>query len=193
MVHERGSPETLRDPRGFAVKFYTREGNFDMVGNNMPVREGRACECAEGAALDARASLAVLADRTHPRPQVFFIRDGMKFPDLVHAFKPNPKSNQQEWWRMADFLSHHPESTHMLTFLLDDAGIPLNYRHMPGFGVHAFKLLNKAGAETYVKFHWLPKCGKQWEGAGVRATLHSRVTLTSHTPCVRSRPSLTLT
>ncbi len=113
VVHERGSPETLRDPRcvlhapplhrharltqagmsstrrhlvllccrGFAVKFYTREGNFDMVGNNMPV---------------------------------FFIRDGMKFPDMVHAFKPNPKSGQQEAWRIMDFLSHHPEACHMV-------------------------------------------------------------------------------
>ncbi|GLC39807.1 catalase A [Pleodorina starrii] len=128
VVHERGSPETLRDPRGFAVKFYTREGNYDMVGNNMPV---------------------------------FFIRDGMKFPDMVHAFKPNPKSHIQESWRIMDFLSHHPESAHMLTFLLDDVGIPLNYRHMPGFGVHTFKLINKAGKETLVKFHWVPKCGEK--------------------------------
>jgi len=126
VVHERGSPETLRDPRGFAVKFYTREGNYDMVGNNMPV---------------------------------FFIRDGMKFPDMVHAFKPNPKSNQQEPWRIMDFLSHHPESAHMLTFLLDDVGIPKNYRHMPGFGVHTFRLYNAQGRDTFVKFHWVPKCG----------------------------------
>lgn len=126
VIHERGSPETIRDPRGFAVKFYTREGNYDMVGNNMPV---------------------------------FFVRDGMKFPDMVHALKPNPKSHLQEWWRIWDFFSHHPESCHMFTFLLDDVGIPLNYRHMPGFGVHSFKLLNKAGKEVYVKFHWIPKCG----------------------------------
>jgi len=126
VVHERGSPETLRDPRGFAVKFYTREGNYDLVGNNMPV---------------------------------FFIRDGMKFPDLVHAFKPSPKDNQQKAWRILDFLSHIPESTHMLTFLLDDVGIPKNYRSMPGFGVHTFKLLNKSGKETLVKFHWIPKEG----------------------------------
>ncbi|KAF5837428.1 catalase [Dunaliella salina] len=127
VVHERGSPETLRDPRGFAVKFYTREGNFDMVGNNMPV---------------------------------FFVRDGMKFPDMVHAFKPNPKTNQQEPWRIMDFLSHHPESTHMLTFLLDDVGIPKCYRTMPGFGVHAFKMLSRDGRETFVKFHWKPKQGE---------------------------------
>ena len=126
VVHERGSPETLRDPRGFAVKFYTRQGNWDLVGNNMPV---------------------------------FFIRDGMKFPDMVHAFKPNPKSNMQEPWRIMDFLSHHPESCHMLTFLLDDVGIPRDYRHMEGFGVHTFILLNAEGKETYVKFHWKPMEG----------------------------------
>uniref|UniRef100_A0A0A0L0R0 Catalase n=1 Tax=Cucumis sativus TaxID=3659 RepID=A0A0A0L0R0_CUCSA len=87
VIHERGSPETLRDPRGFAVKFYTREGNFDLVGNNFPV---------------------------------FFVRDGMKFPDMVHALKPNPKSHIQENWRILDFFSHHPESLHMFTFLFDD-------------------------------------------------------------------------
>ena len=75
VIHERGSPETLRDVRGFSVKFYTREGNWDFVGNNIPV---------------------------------FFVRDGMKFPDLIHAFKPNPYNNIQEFWRIYDFLSHHP-------------------------------------------------------------------------------------
>ncbi|KAA8496074.1 Catalase isozyme 2 [Porphyridium purpureum] len=127
VVHSRHSPETLRDPRGFAVKFYTREGNWDMVGNNMPV---------------------------------FFIRDGIKFPDMVHAFKPNPRTEDQEWWRILDFLSHHPESCHMLTFLLDDVGIPKNYRMMKGAGVHTFRFVNKAGKATYVKFHWLPKAGE---------------------------------
>ncbi|KAL8135777.1 catalase isozyme 1-like [Apium graveolens] len=126
VVHERGSPETIRDPRGFAVKFYTREGNYDMVGNNMPV---------------------------------FFVRDGMKFPDMVHAFKPNPKSHIQENWRIMDFFSHHPESLHMFTFLFDDLGIPQDYRHMEGFGVHTFTLLNKAGQAHLVKFHWKPTCG----------------------------------
>lgn len=145
VVHERGSPETLRDPRGFAVKFYTREGNFDMVGNNMPV---------------------------------FFIRDGIKFPDMVHAFKPNPKNGQQEAWRIMDFLSHHPEACHMLTFLLDDVGIPLNYRHMEGFGVHTFRLLNAEGKETLVKFHWTPSCGVKnlntdAEAAAVGGACHS--------------------
>eukprot|EP00877_Chromochloris_zofingiensis_P011194 jgi/Chrzof1/6328/Cz18g04130.t1 len=147
VIHERGSPETLRDPRGFAVKFYTREGNFDLVGNNIPV---------------------------------FFIRDGIKFPDMVHALKPNPKNHIQENWRIADFFSHHPESLHMFTFLLDDIGIPLNYRHMEGFGVHTFKLLNAAGKETYVKFHWKPKCGVKClledQAVVVGGTNHSHAT-----------------
>lgn len=127
VVHSRHSPETLRDPRGFAVKFYTREGNWDLVGNNFPV---------------------------------FFIRDGMKFPDMVHAFKPNPRTEDQEWWRVWDFFSHHPESCHMFTFLLDDEGIPKNYRHMKGSGVHTFRLINRDGKDTYVKFHWVPKLGE---------------------------------
>ncbi|BDA50585.1 Catalase [Coccomyxa sp. Obi] len=126
VIHERGSPETLRDPRGFAVKFYTREGNWDLVGNNFPV---------------------------------FFIRDGIKFPDMVHALKPNPKNHIQEDWRIADFFSHIPEAMHMFTFLQDDVGIPANYRHMEGFGVHTYTLINKEGKVTYVKFHWQPTCG----------------------------------
>ncbi|KDD77132.1 catalase [Helicosporidium sp. ATCC 50920] len=126
VIHERGSPETLRDPRGFAVKFYTREGNFDLVGNNLPV---------------------------------FFIRDGIKFPDMIHALKPNPKSHIQEGWRIADFFSHIPESMHMFSWLMDDRGIPTDYRHMEGFGVHAFRMLTKQGRECFVKFHWKPTCG----------------------------------
>jgi len=147
VIHERGSPETLRDPRGFAVKFYTREGNFDMVGNNIPV---------------------------------FFIRDGMKFPDMVHALKPNPKNHIQEGWRIADFFSHIPESMNMFTFLLDDIGIPLNYRHMEGFGVHTFVLVNREGRETLVKFHWKPTCGVKClmddEAAAVGGKNHSHAT-----------------
>ncbi|OVA19570.1 Catalase immune-responsive domain [Macleaya cordata] len=126
VIYERGSPETLRDPRDFAVKFYTREGNFDLVGNNFPV---------------------------------FFIRDGMKFPDMVHALKPNPKSHIQENWRILDFFSHHPESLHMFTFLFDDIGIPQDYRHMEGSGVNTYTLINKDGKAHYVKFHWKPTCG----------------------------------
>jgi catalase len=92
---------------------------------------------------------------------VFFVRDGMKFPDMVHALKPNPKTHIQEIWRILDFFSHHPESLHMFTFLFDDVGIPENYRTMPGFGVHTFTLINKAGKPTFVKFHWLPAAGER--------------------------------
>ncbi|KAJ4824708.1 Carnitine O-acetyltransferase mitochondrial [Turnera subulata] len=119
VVHERGSPETLRDTRGFS-------GNYDLVSNNFPI---------------------------------FFIRDPMKFPDLVHALKPNPKTHIQEMWRLFDFFTLHPESLHMLTFLFDDVGIPLNYRHMNGFGNHAFTLINKDGKVVYVKFHWISSQG----------------------------------
>ncbi|KAM1318118.1 hypothetical protein ACFX13_003420 [Malus domestica] len=126
VIHERGSPETIRDPRGFAVKFYTREGNWDLVGNNFPL---------------------------------FFVRDAMKFPDVIHAFKPNPKYHIQEYWRVLDFLSHHPESLLTFAFLFDDVGVPQDYRHMEGFGVHAYTLISKAGKVHYVTFHWKPTCG----------------------------------
>lgn len=90
---------------------------------------------------------------------MFFVRDGMKFPDMVHALKPNPKSHIQENWRIVDFFSHHPESLHMFTFLFDDVGVPLNYRHMDGFGVNTYTLISKDGKAHYVKFHWKPTCG----------------------------------
>lgn len=121
VIHPGGSPEQLRDPRGFSVKFYTEEGNWDLVGNNLPV---------------------------------FFIRDALKFPDMVHALKPSPITNQQDPNRFFDFFSHVPESTHMLTFLYSDMGTPANLRQMDGFGVHAFKWVNAEGKVTYVKFNW---------------------------------------
>lgn len=121
VIHPKGSPEQLRDPRGFAVKFYTEEGNWDLVGNNLPV---------------------------------FFIRDAIKFPDMVHSLKPSPITNQQDPNRFFDFFSHVPESTHMLTFLYSDQGTPSNLRQMDGFGVHAFKLVNATGDVHYVKFNW---------------------------------------
>lgn len=147
VTHERGSPETLRDPRGFATKFYTREGNWDLVGNNFPV---------------------------------FFIRDGIEFPDTMHALKPNPKSNVQESWRFLDYFSHLPESLNTFAFFYDDVGIPLNYRHMEGFGVNTFTLVNKAGKVLYVKFHWKPTCGVKClmddEAVIVGGTNHSHAT-----------------
>ncbi|OWM70577.1 hypothetical protein CDL15_Pgr014250 [Punica granatum] len=147
VIHERGSPETLRDPRGFAVKFYTREGNFDLVGNNFPV---------------------------------FFIRDAMEFPDSIHAMKPNPKTNIQEYWRMLDYFSHHPESLLTMSFFFDDEGIPQDYRHMNGSGVHAYSLISKTGKQHLIKWHWRPTCGMknllEEEAIRVGGTCHSHAT-----------------
>lgn len=126
VIHGLGSPETLRDPRGFATKFFTDEGNWDLVGNNLPV---------------------------------FFIRDAMKFPDMVHSLKPDPKTNIQDGNRVFDFMAHHPESTHMWTHLLSDYGTPASYRTMDGNGVHAYKFVNKKGVVRYVKFHWISQQG----------------------------------
>jgi catalase len=127
---ERGSKDTARDVRGFAVKFYTDEGNWDLVGNNMPV---------------------------------FFIQDAMKFPDLVHALKPEPHhampqaaSAHDTFW---DFVSLMPESTHMLMWLMSDRAIPRSYRMMQGFGVHTFRFVNEDGESRLVKFHWTPRLG----------------------------------
>ncbi|RAT58824.1 catalase, partial [Lonsdalea populi] len=121
VVHGNHSPETLRDPRGFATKFYTTQGNWDLVGNNFPT---------------------------------FFIRDAIKFPDMVHAFKPDPRTNQDNDARRFDFFSHLPESTRTLTLLYSNEGTPATYRNMDGNGVHAYKLVNDKGEVHYVKFHW---------------------------------------
>ena len=99
VIHGTGSPETARDPRGFAVKFYTREGNYDLVGNHLPV---------------------------------FFIRDAIKFPDMVHSLKPAPDTNIQDPARYWDFMTLSPESTHMMTWLFSDLGTPASYREMDG-------------------------------------------------------------
>jgi catalase len=130
VVGERGSTDTARDVRGFAVKFYTDEGNWDLVGNNIPV---------------------------------FFIQDAMKFPDLVHAAKPEPHHQMPQaatahdtFW---DFVSLMPESTHMLMWTMSDRAIPRSYRMMQGFGVHTFRLVNAAGESRFVKFHWNPAAG----------------------------------
>jgi len=127
---ERGSADTVRDVRGFAVKFYTDEGNWDLVGNNIPV---------------------------------FFIQDAMKFPDLIHAVKPEPHnaipqaaSAHDTFW---DFASLMPESMHMLMWAMSDRAIPRSYRMMQGFGVHTFRLVNADGGSVFVKFHWLPLAG----------------------------------
>ncbi|SET33534.1 catalase [Salinibacillus kushneri] len=126
VVHGKHSPETVRDPRGFAVKFYTEDGNWDLVGNNL---------------------------------KIFFIRDAMKFPDMIHAFRPDPVTNIQDSQRFFDFCSNSPESFHMVTFVYSPWGIPANYRQMQGSGVNTYKWVNKDGEAVLVKYHWEPKQG----------------------------------
>ncbi|CAN5504536.1 catalase [soil metagenome] len=148
----RGSADTARDVRGFATKFYTDEGNFDLVGNNIPV---------------------------------FFIQDGIKFPDLIHAVKPEPdreipqaQSAHDTFW---DFVSLQPESTHMLMWVMSDRAIPRSYATMEGFGVHTFRLVASDGTTSLVKFHWKPTAGVHglvWEESqklvGIDPDFHRR-------------------
>jgi catalase len=126
----RGSTDLARDVRGFAVKFYTQEGNYDLVGNNMPV---------------------------------FFIQDAIKFPDLIHAVKPEPHneipqaaSAHDTFW---DFISLMPESMHMIMWVMSDRALPRSFRMMEGFGVHTFRFINDQGKARFVKFHWKPLLG----------------------------------
>ncbi|PPA69268.1 catalase [Jeotgalibacillus proteolyticus] len=126
----KGSAETVRDARGFATKFYTEEGNYDLVGNNIPV---------------------------------FFIQDAMKFPDLVHALKPEPHneipqaaSAHDTFW---DFVANNQESAHMVMWAMSDRAIPRSFRMMEGFGVNTFRFVNEAGKAHFVKFHWKPVLG----------------------------------
>ncbi len=135
----RGSTDLARDVRGFAIKFYTEQGNFDLVGNNMPV---------------------------------FFIQDAIKFPDLVHAVKPEPHneipqaaSAHDTFW---DFISLTPESAHMIMWLMSDRAIPRSFRMMEGFGVHTFRLVNERGVSTFIKWHLKPTLGMKsvlWDEA----------------------------
>lgn len=120
------SSEAARDPRGFAIKFYTEEGNWDLVGNNLAV---------------------------------FFIRDAIKFPDVIHSLKPDPVTFRQDPARIFDFMSQTPESLHMLVNLFSPRGIPADYRHQQGFGVNTYKWCNQAGETVLVKYHWIPKQG----------------------------------
>lgn len=137
----RGSTDTARDVRGFAVKFYTQEGNYDLAGNNMPI---------------------------------FFIQDAIKFPDLIHAVKPEPDhempqaaSAHNSFW---DFISLTPESMHMILWAMSDRALPKSYSNMEGFGVHTFRLINAQDKSRFVKFHWKPIAGMQslaWDEAQI--------------------------
>ncbi len=152
VIGSRGSADTVRDVRGFATKFYTEQGNFDLVGNNIPV---------------------------------FFIQDGIKFPDLIHAAKPEPdleipqaQTAHDTFW---DFVSLQPESTHMLMWAMSDRAIPRSYATMEGFGVHTFRLVAADGTTTLCKWHWKPVAGVHglvWEEAqkiaGVDPDFHRR-------------------
>jgi len=126
VIGGRDSVETARDPRGFAIKFYTEDGNWDLVGNNLGV---------------------------------FFIRDAIKFPDVIHALKPDPVTFRQEPRRIFDFMSQTPEVMHMLVNLFSPRGIPADYRHMQGFGVNTYKWVTTDGHTSLVKYHWMPKQG----------------------------------
>ena len=118
---EQGSPDTWRDVRGFSVKFYTSEGNYDIVGNNTPV---------------------------------FFIRDGIKFPDFIHSQKRLPGSGLRDADMQWDFWTLSPESAHQVTYLMGDRGLPRSWRHMPGFGSHTYQWINEAGERFWVKYHF---------------------------------------
>ncbi|CAA9228914.1 MAG: Catalase KatE [uncultured Blastococcus sp.] len=126
VIGGRDSSEAARDPRGFAVKFYTEDGNWDIVGNDLAV---------------------------------FFIRDAIKFPDVIHSLKPDPITFRQEPARIFDFMSQTPEAMHMLVNLFSPRGIPADYRHMQGFGVNTYKWVNAQGDTVLVKYHWLPRQG----------------------------------
>ncbi|MGK2934577.1 MAG: catalase [Gemmatimonadaceae bacterium] len=151
VIHGNHSPETLRDPRGFALKFYTEDGNWDLVGNNL---------------------------------QVFFIRDALKFPDVVHAFKPDPTTNRQENRRIFDFISLSPSAIHMITWLFSPWGIPASFREMRGSGVHAYKWVNAKGEAILVKYHWIPKAGERnltlAEAQAIQATNFNHATQDLH-------------
>ena len=126
VIGGRDSSETARDPHGFAVKFYTEDGNWDLVGNNL---------------------------------SVFFIRDAIKFPDVIHSLKPDPVTFRQEPRRIFDFMSNTPESMHMLMHLFSPRGIATDWRHQEGFGVNTYKMVDEAGDTVLVKYHFHPRLG----------------------------------
>lgn len=137
----RGGPDVARDPRGFAMKYYTEDGNWDLVGNNTPV---------------------------------FFIKDGIKFPDFIHSQKQDPFTNRQEPDNVWDFFSHSPEATHQFTILFSDRGIPASFRGMNGYGSHTFQWVNAKNERCWVKFHFKTDQGIKYftseEATGVGGT-----------------------
>ena len=123
---ERGAADAERDIRGFAIKFYTEQGNWDLVGNNTPV---------------------------------FFLRDPLRFPDLNHAVKRDPRTNLRSAQNNWDFWSMLPEALHQVTITMSDRGLPLSYRHMHGFGSHTYSMINAKNERTWVKYHWRTRQG----------------------------------
>ena len=139
---ERGSADTVPgEPRGFAVKFYTEEKNWDLIGNNVPM---------------------------------YFIRDTKLFPSLVHAIKRNPQSGLRDPTALWDFYSLRPETFNLITYVYSDYGIPDGYRHMPGFSINAYKLVNSEHEHFYAKFHWSPNQGIANLGSALAEKLRGR-------------------
>ncbi len=126
VIGSKGSADTVRDPRGFAVKFYTSQGIYDIVGNDLPV---------------------------------FFIRDSIKFPDVIHSLKPSPDTNLTDPQRFWDFVSLSPEATHMIAWLYSDRGTIKDYAHVDGFGVNTYVWVNRSGERFYIKYHFKTMMG----------------------------------
>lgn len=126
VIGSKGSADTARDPRGFAVKFYTNQGIYDIVGNDLPV---------------------------------FFIRDAIRFPDVIHSLKPSPDTNIRDPQRFWDFVSLMPEATHMITWVYSDRGTIKDYRHVDGFGVNTYIWVNRRGKRCLIKYHWKTQQG----------------------------------
>ena len=159
---ERGAADAERDIRGFAVKFYTEEGNWDLVGNNTPV---------------------------------FFFRDPLRFPDLNHAVKRDPRTNLRSAQNNWDFWTLLPEALHQVTIVMSDRGMPDGYRHMHGFGSHTFSFINARSERIWVKFHFSTPAGhrephrRRGRRRSSRRTARAR-SATSSTPSSRRLPAL---
>ena len=151
---EQGSPDGWRDVRGFALKFYTEEGNYDLVGNNTPV---------------------------------FFIRDGIKFPDFIHSQKRLPDTGLRDANMQWDFWTSSPESAHQVTYLMGDRGIPKTWRNMDGFGSHTYQFINEAGERHWVKFHFKTRQGWDFTPTPRPPSSSARTPTTRAGTC--SRPS----